>query len=206
MKEGEMIALIDGTGKKYSARLSKVNTKACLADIVSVVHEDPLRNYRLHLAIAPTKQIDRIEWMVEKCVEIGIDEITFLRSKNSERTVIKTDRINKIVLSAVKQSIQARIPKVNELTTLDVLLKNDDHTTLKLIAHCKEAEKKELSQFELKDKNILILIGPEGDFTDAELKEALSCGFQAVSLGKTRLRTETAGLLACTAVSILSSV
>ncbi len=118
IKEGEKINLIDGHGHFYGAQLTTVNEKKCLAAITSGPEVQKPKNYRLHVAVAPTKNIDRIEWFIEKAVEIGIDEISFIRCKNSERTVIKTERVQKIVESAVKQSLQAQIPKVHELCDL----------------------------------------------------------------------------------------
>ncbi len=202
-KAGDAIQLIDGKGNFYEAVLELVSDKKCTANITSGPVLQAKRNYYLHLAIAPTKQIDRIEWMIEKAVEIGIDEISFINCKNSERTVIKAERIHKIVESAVKQSLQAYLPKVNELTSFKEII-NASKEDQKLIAHCYDSEKENLKQINFKNKSTLILIGPEGDFSKEEVDIALSNKFKAVSFGNNRLRTETAGLYVCQAASILS--
>ncbi len=202
-KAGDAIQLIDGKGNFYEAVLELVTDKKCTANITSGPVLQAKRNYYLHLAIAPTKQIDRIEWMIEKAVEIGIDEISFINCKNSERTVIKTERIHKIVESAVKQSLQAYLPKVNDLTFFKEIM-NASKEDQKLIAHCYDSEKENLKQIDFKNKSTLILIGPEGDFAKEEVDLAISNKFKAVSFGNNRLRTETAGLYVCQAASILS--
>ena len=200
-KAGEKINLIDGKGNFYEGELTKVNEKKCVAKITSPAKKQISRNYYLHLAIAPTKNIDRIEWLVEKAVEIGIDEISFIRCKNSERTVIKTDRLQKIAESAVKQSLQAFIPKINSLIDFEKIIKTE--SDVKLIAHCFPETKKTLKDFNLTNKKSLVLIGPEGDFTEAEVKLAEQNKFKPISLGENRLRTETAGLYVCNAFALL---
>ncbi|MBL7922486.1 MAG: 16S rRNA (uracil(1498)-N(3))-methyltransferase [Bacteroidia bacterium] len=204
-KAGDNIQLIDGKGNYYDAVLELVTDKKCTANITSGPVLQLKRNYYLHLAIAPTKQIDRIEWMIEKAVEIGIDEISFINCKNSERTVIKAERIHKIVESAVKQSLQAYLPKVNGLISFKEII-NASKEDQRLIAHCYDSEKENLKQINFKSKSTLILIGPEGDFSKEEVDIALSNKFKAVSFGQNRLRTETAGLYVCQAASILSSI
>lgn len=202
-KTGDKIQLIDGIGNFYEGVLEIVSDKKCTANVTSGPILQDKRNYYLHLAIAPTKQIDRIEWMIEKAVEIGIDEISFISCKNSERTVIKIDRIIKIVESAVKQSLQAYLPKINDLTSFKEII-NSRSADQKLIAHCYNEEKNDLKQTEFKNKSTLILIGPEGDFSMDEVDTALKNNFKAVSFGSNRLRTETAGLYVCQAASLLS--
>jgi 16S rRNA (uracil1498-N3)-methyltransferase len=202
-KTGDNIQLIDGIGNFYEGVLEIVSDKKCTANVTSGPILQDKRNYYLHLAIAPTKQIDRIEWMIEKAVEIGIDEISFISCKNSERTVIKIDRIIKIVESAVKQSLQAYLPKINDLTSFKEII-NSRSAGQKLIAHCYNEEKNDLKQTEFKNKSTLILIGPEGDFSMDEVDMALKNNFKAVSFGSNRLRTETAGLYVCQAASLLS--
>lgn len=202
-KAGDAIQLIDGKGNFYGAVLELVSDKKCTANITSGPVLQAKRNYYLHLAIAPTKQIDRIEWMIEKAVEIGIDEISFINCKNSERTVIKIERIHKIIESAVKQSLQAYLPTINELTSFKVII-NASKEDQKLIAHCYDSEKENLKQIDFKNKSTLILIGPEGDFAKEEVELAINNKFKAVSFGNNRLRTETAGLYVCQAASILS--
>jgi 16S rRNA (uracil1498-N3)-methyltransferase len=200
-KVGDEIGLIDGKGNFYEGKLSVVNEKKCVADIILSPRTQIKHPYYLHLAIAPTKNIDRIEWLVEKAVEIGVDEITFMRCKNSERTVIKEDRLVKIAESAVKQCLQAYIPKINALTNLaDVLKIKAD---LKFIAHCEEETKQHLKSFDLKNKSSLVLIGPEGDFSFEEIAQAKTTGFYEISLGENRLRTETAGIYVCNTFALI---
>jgi len=202
-KTGDQLHLIDGVGNFYEGSLDLVSEKQCKVAITSGPVVQTKRNYYLHLAIAPTKQIDRIEWMVEKAVEIGIDEISFVNCKNSERTVIKTERIVKIVESAVKQSLQAFLPKVNEFRTFKELVLQAQ-ADQKLIAHCYAMPKQEIKQIDFKNKSTLMLIGPEGDFTTEEVELSQQNNFIPVSLGTNRLRSETAGLFVCQAVSLLS--
>jgi 16S rRNA (uracil1498-N3)-methyltransferase len=200
-KVGDEIGLIDGKGNFYEGKLSVVNEKKCIADIILSPRTQIKHPYHLHLAIAPTKNIDRMEWLVEKAVEIGIDEITFVRCKNSERTVIKEERLIKIAESAVKQSLQAYIPKINGLTNFSDII--NIPSDLKFIAHCEEPIKKHLKNFELRNRKSLVLIGPEGDFTPDEISLAKQSGFSEISLGENRLRTETAGLYVCNAFALL---
>ena len=206
-KIGDNLVVIDGVGGMFEGELELVSDKKCVAKITKVLAPQAKRNYYLHIAITPTKQIDRIEWAIEKMVEIGIDEISFIQCKNSERTAIKTDRIKKIVESAVKQSLQAFIPKVNDLILVKDLIKNATEDE-KLIAHCFDAStssatKTDIKLFDFKNKTNLILIGPEGDFSQQEVDLAIENKFSAISLGTNRLRTETAGLYSCQAVSLL---
>lgn len=202
-KSGDKILVIDGLGAAYEAVLVHVTEKKCTAEISGPVSLQPVLPYHLHLAIAPTKQIDRIEWMIEKCVEIGIHEISFFTSKNSERTQIKHERMLSIVESAVKQSLQARIPLVHQLQDFAEVLTRA-HSQNCFIAHCEPAEKINLKQIDYSAKPLCFFIGPEGDFSPAEIASAISAGAAAITLGETRLRTETAGLYICQAASILS--
>lgn len=202
-KTGDNIQLIDGLGNFYEGVLEIVSDKKCTANVVSGPILQDKRNYYLHLAIAPTKQIDRIEWMIEKAVEIGIDEISFIACKNSERTVIKFDRIQKIVESAVKQSLQAYLPKINDLKSFKEIVSSST-ANQNLIAHCYDSEKENIKQLDFKNKSTLVLIGPEGDFSKEEVELALKSNFKALSIGSNRLRTETAGLYVCQAASLLS--
>jgi 16S rRNA (uracil1498-N3)-methyltransferase len=201
-KVGDKIAIIDGHGASYTGTLVTAGEKQCIAQLDGGPVMQDRRNYYLHLAIAPTKQIDRIEWMIEKAVEIGIDELSFIRCKNSERVNLKMDRVQKIVESAVKQSKQAFIPKVNDLCEFKQILA---HTAdIKLIAYCDDAEKRNLKDLAFRNCSALVLVGPEGDFSQDEVEQAKSNGFKPLSLGKTRLRTETAGLYIVQAVNILT--
>ena len=202
-KTGDAIHLIDGKGNFYEGVLELVSEKQTKVQITKGPTAQTKKDYTLHLAIAPTKQIDRIEWMIEKAVEIGVDEISFVSCKNSERTVIKTERIVKIVESAVKQSLQAFIPKVNELRSFKDFIQQSN-ADQKLIAHCYEIPKEEIKKLDFKNKSSLVMIGPEGDFTMEEVELSQKNNYKAISLGTNRLRSETAGLYVCQAVSILS--
>jgi 16S rRNA (uracil1498-N3)-methyltransferase len=199
-KAGEPVRLIDGQGHAFDAKLSLVTEKRCEAQITAGPFTQRSRGYHLHLAIAPTKQIDRMEWMLEKAVEIGIDEVTFLQCKNSGRTVIRVDRMQKIAESAVKQSLQALIPQVHELTAFEKFV-NRISADNKLIAHCNEGSKLSIRDIQFRDRRTVVMIGPEGDFTAEEVALAVKAGFKGVSLGESRLRTETAGLYLVQAAS-----
>lgn len=202
-KTGDNLFLIDGAGSMFEGELEFISDKKCIAKIIKQLPSQIKANYYLHIAIAPTKQIDRIEWAIEKMVEIGVNEISFIHCKNSERTNIKIDRIKKVVESAVKQSLQAYLPKVNDLNLIKDLIKNSTQNQ-KLIAHCFDLQKNDIKNISFKNKNTLLLIGPEGDFTKEEVAFAVEHQFEAVSLGLNRLRTETAGLYACQAAALLS--
>ncbi len=202
-KTGEKIHLIDGKGNFYEGILELISEKKCTAKVTHGPVAQAPRNYFLHLAIAPTKQMDRIEWLIEKAIEIGCDEISFFSSKNSERTSVKTDRIVKIVESAVKQSLQAFIPKVNELVSFKEFIQNQK-ADQKLIAHCYTLPKTHIKEIIFKNVSTLVLIGPEGDFTVDEVDQALQQNYKTISLGNNRLRSETAGLYVCQAASILT--
>lgn len=202
-KKGDLIRLIDGKGNFFNGVLDIVSEKQCLVIITEGPFQQIKHNYYLHIAIAPTKQIDRIEWMIEKLVEVGVDEISFIQSKNSERTAIKIDRIIKIVESAVKQSIQALIPKVKDIVNFNNFLINTI-ADQKFIAHCHNDSKINIRQIDFKQKNTVVLIGPEGDFSKDEINLANHNNYGSISLGNNRLRTETAGLFICQAASLFN--
>lgn len=204
-RNGDILSVIDGKGNLYSGKIVSDNPKKILLNIESKEAKSPSRKYKLHLAIAPTKNTDRIEWFVEKAVEIGVDEISFLHCKNSERKILKIDRIQKIVESAVKQSLQFYIPKLNDLIAYQKFIEQQDVFHSKFIAHCQTSNLPFLTKISKPEQNSLVLIGPEGDFTIEEVSLAKSIGFQEISLGATRLRTETAALYAVNAFSVLSN-
>ena len=195
---GDLIRLLDGRGGVYEAEITQPHAKRCCFRILSEIHMGTGRNYRLHVAIAPTKNIDRLEWFVEKAVEIGVDEITPLMCRYSERKKLNNDRADKILVAACKQSMQAVFPKLNTFTTFEQLVESATEDC-KCIAHCYPLEKNDFNVYISGQKDILILIGPEGDFSADEVETAISKGFVPVSLGNSRLRTETAGILACAA-------
>lgn len=192
---GDEVMLTDGKGFFYQAVIAAATQKRCMVKLISKTEQEPFWNGHLHLALAPTKNMDRMEWLAEKATEIGFDELTFLNCRFSERKVIKTDRIEKIVVSAVKQSLKARKPVVNEMMDFRKFMERD-FPGQKFIAHCYEGEKPLLKDVLQPDEDAVVLIGPEGDFSPEEVALATEKGFQAVSLGKSRLRTETAALVA----------
>lgn len=192
---GDEVMLTDGKGFFYQAVIAAATQKRCMVKLISKTEQEPFWNGHLHLALAPTKNMDRMEWLAEKATEIGFDELTFLNCRFSERKVIKTDRIEKIVVSAVKQSLKARKPVVNEMMDFRKFMERD-FPGQKFIAHCYEGEKPLLKDVLQSDEDAVVLIGPEGDFSPEEVALATEKGFQAVSLGKSRLRTETAALVA----------
>lgn len=202
-KVGDVLHFVDGKGGFYKGEIIEVNKRQCL---LSILHHTPAfneRNFKLHIAIAPTKNINRLEWFLEKATEIGIEEITPILCDRSERKKIRTDRLRKILLSAMKQSIKAKLPKLNELTDFQRFMElgNDSN---KFIAYCNDDELSHLKKEYSSSENVTILIGPEGDFSLKEIELALSNGYKGVSLGKSRLRTETAGVVACHIVEMLN--
>lgn len=206
LKTGDHIELIDGKGGLYEAEIIDDHQKRSSVKIVSSQKEFGKRNWKLHIAVAPTKNNDRMEWFIEKSTETGIDEITPLECVNSERTITKTERLNKVAISAIKQSVKAYLPKINELTEFkEFIVAASSFRGEKFIAHCHSRQSlPHIKTLYALYKNALILIGPEGDFSSEEVKLATENGFKEISLGKSRLRTETAALYACTAINILN--
>ena len=196
LEAGDEVTLTDGKGCFYRAEISVASNKRCLVNILETLPQEPLWQGHLHLAMAPTKNMDRTEWFAEKATEIGFDELTFLNCHFSERKVIKAERIRKILVSAIKQSLKARLPKMNEMTDFNRFVRQP-FSGQKFIAHCYEGEKPLLKDIVRRGEDALILIGPEGDFSEEEVKLAVEQGFRPVSLGRSRLRTETAALVAC---------
>ncbi len=200
---GDIVHLIDGRGGLYKAQISEANKKHVQLFVIEHEQEYGKRNHHLHIAIAPTKNIDRLEWFLEKATEIGIDEITPIICDRSERKIIKEERLDKVITSAVKQSITAYHPILNKATSFVDFIKLNKETE-KFIAHCMDGQKPFINELINAHQSNLILIGPEGDFTPAELNIALQNGFKAVTLGNTRLRTETAALAACFEVNYIN--
>jgi len=201
---GAVVNLVDGNGGFYTAEITSDNPKKVALSVLKVETEFHKRNHYLHIAVAPTKNIDRIEWFLEKATELGIDEITPIITDRSERRVVKEDRLNKVITSAVKQSIKAYHPKLNDAISFDAFLKQPFDGE-KLMAHCiDEGEKQYISQLVAPHQKYLILIGPEGDFTPEEVNLALNKGFKALTLGDNRLRTETAALAVCFEINYLN--
>lgn len=194
MQNGDEINLIDGKGTFYLAKITNAHHKKCEFEVIQTRQEEPA-SFHKHLAIAPTKNMDRMEWLVEKATELGIDEISFFQSFHSERKIVKIDRLEKKVISAMKQSLKAKKPTLNEFKPFNSVLENAKSYN-KFIAYV-DFDNETLLKNELNNiQNTLILIGPEGDFTEEEVQMAINKGFKKVSLGKSRLRTETAALAA----------
>ncbi|MBK5721121.1 16S rRNA (uracil(1498)-N(3))-methyltransferase [Dysgonomonas sp. Marseille-P4677] len=202
-KEGDEILLTDGKGFFYDAEIIQANPKHCVVNILNTTEQPKGWNFNLQIAFAPTKNIDRIEWFAEKATEIGVDRFTPILCQHSERKEIKSQRIEKILVSAMKQSQKALLPQLDEIQSFSKLIKQD-FDGQKYIAHCHPQQKELLKDIYKKGGNVLILIGPEGDFSEEEVKEAIANGFRPISLGESRLRTETAALVACYTIHILN--
>jgi 16S rRNA (uracil1498-N3)-methyltransferase len=200
---GDTIHLTDGKGFFYECVVVNPNPKKCLVKIIKKEAGKEERSFRLHIAIAPTKNISRFEWFLEKSTEIGINEITPLLSGHSERKVIKTDRLNRVLIAAMKQSLKSHLPELKEITKFKDLI-NKPFNGQKFIAYVDNGLEDELFHICQKDTDTLILIGPEGDFSREEISEAADHGFKPVKLGPSRLRTETAGVVACHTVNLVN--
>jgi 16S rRNA (uracil1498-N3)-methyltransferase len=202
---GDEIQLIDGRGGFYTAAITDAHPKRTILQIKNVITDFNQRNHYLHIAVAPTKNIERLEWFLEKATEIGIDEISLIICQRSERKEAKTDRLNKIITSAMKQSLKAYHPILNEPVSFQKFLAQP-FDGQKVIAHCIDSEKTTLAAGIKNQDKYLIMIGPEGDFTPSEVEAALQSGFKAITLGASRLRTETAALEACFEINFLNRV
>lgn len=203
-KQGDQVAITDGKGTLFHCVIQEANQKKTTLKVSSreLIAPD---EYSIHLAIAPTKSQDRMEWMVEKITEIGVHEITLLETSNSERSFLKTDRLEKKILSACMQSIKFRIPKLNPVTKIQTLLESSDFEDhQKYIAYVDQNHDHHLFDLAQPKGNYLILIGPEGDFDPKEIESAFDKGFKPVSLGEARLRTETAGLAAVQMLQLIN--
>lgn len=197
---GDTLDITDGNGNLYACVISEIGKKKVVATIVSSESfHYPWQN--LSIYIAPTKNMDRMEWMVEKLTEIGIGQIGFVKSENSERRDIKLERLEKKAISAIKQSLKMQLPQLHIIQNFSAFIKNCDDQ-VKLIAHCYEEEERHTFSSILKtNEKVALLIGPEGDFSKQEVSLAIENGFKAVVLGKARLRTETAAVVACTLIT-----
>lgn len=205
LKEGDSLHITDGRGTLYRAVVEEAHHKHCTIRIVEEHHEWEKRPYSLTIAVAPTKNIDRIEWFVEKATECGIDRIVPILCDHSERKVVKTERLEKIAASAMKQSLKAYLPQIDSLTPVREFLAEECNAT-KLIAHCEEdMERIFMGDLLRKGENVVVLIGPEGDFSKEEIEAARKAGFQDVTLGNSRLRTETAALAAAMFTAFVNS-
>jgi len=202
---GDTIQLTNGKGFFFTATISDNSLKKAAATIISY-REQPSLPYQLHLAVAPTKLNDRYEWFLEKATEIGVSEITPIICEHSERKIIKTERYNKIIQSAMKQSFKAHLPILHPPISLNEFLsKTKKISNKKYIAHCKEIEKTNLKEQLRPKENCIIIIGPEGDFSSNEIEKARNNNFAPITLGGSRLRTETAAIVACHSVSFINA-
>ena len=202
-KEDDVLYITNGKGFLFKSKISIANDKRCTVEINKVEKKENQLKYNLHIAIAPTKNTQRLEWFLEKATEIGITTITPLICDNSERKIVKKDRLEKVLISAMKQSNRLYLPTLNDAIPYNIFMKNE-FNGLKFIAHCEETDKQSLKNKLKKEKNVTILIGPEGDFSLNEISLALSNNFSPVSLGKSRLRTETAGIVAAHSVAFIN--
>ncbi len=201
-KAGDTLHLTDGTGNFYEAELTKVHPKACEVLIKKTIHDSFKRPWNLHVAIAPTKNIERFEWFLEKSTEIGIEEITPLICEHSERDTIKLPRLEKVIISAMKQSLKAYLPKLNLSQKFKDLIQMQ-FPGQKFIAYCETGNGNNLHELYKNTSDVVILIGPEGDFSPTEVEMAKIHGFVPVSLGRSRLRTETAGVVVCQTINLM---
>ena len=200
---GDVIVLIDGLGTFYEGSILEINKRACSVQITKSWRDTNPEPVRLHIAIAPTKNISRFEWFLEKVTEIGISQISPILCKYSERKQIRLDRLSKIILSAVKQSQRAALPEISPLISFEQFLKESASSfSQKYIAYINENVNSHLSENYQSGEDVCILIGPEGGFSREEAELAFSFGFEPISLGHHRLRTETAGLVACHTVKL----
>lgn len=202
-KQGDVLFITNGKGLLFSGIISLATDHHCTVKIEHVEKKPKPWNYYLHIAIAPTKNMDRLEWFIEKATEIGIDEITPILCARSERKVLKTERLEKIMEGAMKQSLKFHLPKLNELQPLKTFLKASYQGQL-FIAHCDETHRKSFKSELSNNQYVTLLIGPEGDFTPEEIKLALQQKFVPVTLGESRLRTETAALVATQSVAFFN--
>jgi 16S rRNA (uracil1498-N3)-methyltransferase len=204
MTKGAEVKLIDGKGNLYEGIISNPDQTRCAINITRKIKDFEKRNYRLHIAISPLKNPERFEWFIEKSVEIGIDEITPLICKNTEKPRIKSERINNLIISAMKQSIKTNKTVLNETCNYKdfISTKSDE---IRIIAHCNDSLiRRRVSDVYTKGRNVIILIGPEGDFTREEIDSAVDSGFIPVHLGASRLRTETAGIAVCHSIYFMN--
>ena len=207
LAEGDTIEVVDGNGTLYNCRITMAHPKRCAIEVLDKQLQPPHWGCRIILGVAPTKHLDRMEWLVEKCVEMGVDRIIPLRCHNSERTVLKTERLKKIMVSAMKQSLKATLPQLDEMTPLEQVIA-EPFVGARCIAYCDEQLPREeritLAAGYRPGKDVIVLIGPEGDFSPEEVTAAKGAGFVPVTLGESRLRTETAGMMAVASIHALN--
>ena len=203
-KDSDILQVTNGLGLLFETQITLASDNKCIVQVLSI-KKKPESKFHLHLAVAPTKMNDRFEWFLEKATEIGIQEITPVICDRSERKVINLDRFEKIILSAMKQSNETFLPKLNEAISFKEFIQQKNKG-LQLIAHCEETDKKSLKEILKPNESVTMLIGPEGDFSEKEIALALENNFQPVTLGNTRLRTETAAVIACHSVVFFNEI
>ena len=203
-KDSDILHVTNGSGLLFETEITLASDNKCIVEVLSI-KKSPEPKFRLHLAVAPTKMNDRFEWFLEKATEIGIQEITPIICDRSERKVINLERFEKIILSAMKQSNETFLPKLNDAVSFKEFIKQKNKG-LQFIAHCEETDKRSLKDALKPNEDVTLLIGPEGDFSDKEIALAIENNFQPVTLGNTRLRTETAAVVACHSVVFFNEV
>ena len=206
-KVGDLIKIVDGLGNLYSGNLVSFNKNSCAIQINDKTENYKKRNQHIHIGISPIKNQDRLEWFIEKSVEIGIDEITLIDCDRTLRKKIKIDRLNKIAITAMKQSLKAYIPKINDVISVNDFIMYNQNSS-KFICHLDNDDRRDVFYYKddiKKYKNVSILIGPEGDFSASEIELAVDNDFLCVTLGNSRLRTETAGIVACHLFNLMNS-
>ena len=202
-REGDLLHITNGKGFLFNVKIVVANEKKCLVELVKLEKKEQPFSYYLHIAIAPTKNNQRLEWFLEKATEIGISEITPIICENSERKIVKNERMEKVLISAMKQSNRFHLPILNEATTFKNFINKKIEGNL-FIAHCEETKKESLKKTLIEVKKLTLLIGPEGDFSTNEIDFALKNNYKAVTLGNSRLRTETAGIVAVHSVAFIN--
>ncbi len=202
-KEGDAVYITNGKGLLFTSKINIASDKKCLVSIFKTEEKPIPRDYRIHVAIAPTKNNERLEWFLEKATEIGIDEITPIITQNSERKVIKKERLEKIIQSAMKQSLKFHLPKLNDVMPFSKFLNQRLDQNI-YIAHCHEGDKKSMKKLIEPKDSMTILIGPEGDFSKEEVSNSINANCKPISLGEARLRTETAALVAVQNVAFIN--
>jgi 16S rRNA (uracil1498-N3)-methyltransferase len=204
MAKGDHVRLIDGKGNMFEGIINEPDQSGCIIEITGKIADFEKRHYRLHIAISPLKNPERFEWLIEKIVEIGVDEITPVICRNTEKPGIKSARINNIIISAMKQSLKAYKPVLNDPCSFNDFICTD-LSGIRMIAHCNGSiERDRLSHVYVKNENAIVMIGPEGDFDTEEINSAIGRGFKSIHLGSSRLRTETAGIAACHSIYFIN--
>jgi 16S rRNA (uracil1498-N3)-methyltransferase len=204
MGAGSAVNIIDGAGNLYEGIIDNPDPRKCRIEIHKVIRDFEKRNYRLHVSISPLKNQERFEWFIEKSVEIGIDEITPLICKNTEKLRVKAERLNGIIISAMKQSLKAYKPILNDAISFGDFIRKE-YNGRKLFGHCNSSGKRNrIDQEYHKGDEAVIMIGPEGDFSDNEIETAIGCGFNPVHFGNSRLRKEKGGIAACYSINYLN--